>query len=153
MKISRINYMKIWLVSNILRNLNYQESFSRKIYFLIKALQWRKRWSEIACWGGVKSTQNINIRENFVLLVLAHFEPIFMAIKSNFMIRRHDLNTSLNPYKDRLQSTGHCTFEIFSTAFKPFVLFTTGGGGCGPCDIRQYLHHISHFLPQLILQF
>ena len=55
----------------------------------------------MACWGGVKSTQNINIPENFMLLALAHFEPIFMAIKSNFMVRRHDLNTSVNPSRDR----------------------------------------------------
>ena len=55
----------------------------------------------MACWEGVKSTQNINIPENFMLLALAHFEPIFMAIKSNFMVRRHDLNTSVNPSRDR----------------------------------------------------
>ena len=113
MKILRINYMKIWLVSNILRNLNYRESFSRKIYFIIKAFQWRNRWSvprEMACRGGVKSTQNINIPENFMLLALPHFEPIFMAIKSNFMMRRHDWNTSPNPFRIRPgDSGGHCT--------------------------------------------
>ena len=143
MKISRINYMKIWLVSNILRNLNYRESFSRKIYFIIKAFQWRNRWSvprEMACWGGVKSTQNINIPENFMLLALPHFEPIFMAIKSNFMMRRHDWNTSPNPFRIRPgDSGGHCTatgldwtlqfknFLIFSAAFQPFVQYWWSG--------------------------
>ena len=133
MKILRINYMKIWLVSNILGNLNYQESFSRKIYFIIKAFQWRKRWSvqsEMACSGGVKSTQNINIPENFMLLALAHILNQFLW-QLNLILWWEDTTETPNPSRDR----GHCTgtvgldlctltfLNISSCIFLPFVQY------------------------------
>ena len=152
MKILRINYMKIWLVSNILRNLNYRESFSRKIYFIIKAFQWRKRWSvhrEMACWGGVKSTQNINIPENFMLLALAHILNQFLWQLNLILWCEGTTETPLQtPSGSDLETaedialpldwTGLCSLKI-SQYFQLHLsrLFSIGGQAGAPSDIRQ----------------
>ena len=122
--------MKIWLVSNILGNLKYQESFNRKIYFIIKAFQWRKRWSvhrEMACWGGVKSTKYKYSREFHVISTSTHFEPIFMAIKSNFMMRRHDWNTKPLQRQRTIHWTGHFNISQYFQ-LDSCHLFSIGGG-------------------------
>ena len=138
MKISRINYMKIWLVSNILRNLNYQESFSGKIYFIIKAFQWRKRWSvhgEMACWEGVKSTQNINIPENFMLLALAHILNQFLW-QLNLILWSGDMTETHLQTPSPTQTWKHWTLHFWNifSCISAVYHFSIGGGAC---DIKQ----------------
>ena len=149
--------MKIWLVSNILRNLNYQESFSRKIYFIIKAFQWRKGWSvevEMACLGGVKSTLNINIPENFMLLALAHILNQFLW-QLNLILWWEDMTETPNPSRDRGHCTGLGTLTFLNiSSWIPAICSVLVVVWCDePSDIRHQVHHISHFLLELTLQF